>query len=299
MEQYLFTFLNQKYGLKSLVIEWATSIVNSVYAYSNEEKDPDVMVFGRILKNEWEEGFDQFQNYTREIIKCIIREILKENFKALSEDQITNKQATILKGKLDSLLWKNILKRLFDNETWTIITKRVYEEISASENDENNRYNIPLQMTHNKSSTNVSNITFGGSNFASKGADRLKKFMNNKSITFEGLVKVILNFQLEQHTKMIDPITKNFRAVDSNLDGVIDQKQLVKLLEKFYVIDEDVVSGVIEELDPTSINYITYSQFLKFSFNSKIPINKTDSNGNRVELSLIDISDLINKNFNA
>lgn len=61
MEQYLYTYLNHKYGLKSLVIDWATTIVNSVNVYSKEGKtniistldpDPDVVVFGRILKNE-------------------------------------------------------------------------------------------------------------------------------------------------------------------------------------------------------------------------------------------------------
>jgi len=30
MEQYMFTYLNQKYGLKNLIIEWAASIVNGV-----------------------------------------------------------------------------------------------------------------------------------------------------------------------------------------------------------------------------------------------------------------------------
>lgn len=30
MEQFMFTFLNQKYGLKNLIIEWAASIVNGV-----------------------------------------------------------------------------------------------------------------------------------------------------------------------------------------------------------------------------------------------------------------------------
>ena len=30
MEQFMFTYLNQKYGLKNLIIEWAASIVNGV-----------------------------------------------------------------------------------------------------------------------------------------------------------------------------------------------------------------------------------------------------------------------------
>jgi hypothetical protein len=33
MEQYLQTYLNQKYGLKSIVIDQATSIINSIKAF--------------------------------------------------------------------------------------------------------------------------------------------------------------------------------------------------------------------------------------------------------------------------
>ncbi|CAI2386031.1 unnamed protein product [Moneuplotes crassus] len=60
MEQYLYTYLNQKYGLKSLVLDWVTTIVNSVNVYSHEESDPDVILFGRILKEECD-----FEVFTR------------------------------------------------------------------------------------------------------------------------------------------------------------------------------------------------------------------------------------------
>ena len=36
MEQYLYTYLIQKYGLKSLVIDWMATIVNSINIYSQE-----------------------------------------------------------------------------------------------------------------------------------------------------------------------------------------------------------------------------------------------------------------------
>ena len=30
MEQYMYTYLNQKYGLKTLIIEWATALINGI-----------------------------------------------------------------------------------------------------------------------------------------------------------------------------------------------------------------------------------------------------------------------------
>ena len=44
----MYTFLNQKYGLKALIIEHASSIVRAVNKYSDD--DNDVCVFGKILR---------------------------------------------------------------------------------------------------------------------------------------------------------------------------------------------------------------------------------------------------------
>lgn len=49
MNQYLFTYLNQKYGLKSLTLEAANNIVTGIQEYS--AKDNDIAVFGKILRN--------------------------------------------------------------------------------------------------------------------------------------------------------------------------------------------------------------------------------------------------------
>jgi hypothetical protein len=58
MEQFMYTFLVQKYGLKSLIVEWATAIINSIkfYLETNLSEDlqicdPEVTLFAKILKN--------------------------------------------------------------------------------------------------------------------------------------------------------------------------------------------------------------------------------------------------------
>jgi len=54
MEQHMYTYLNQKYGLKvkfsikikTLIIEWAASLVNGVKIFSTE--DSDICLFGKV-----------------------------------------------------------------------------------------------------------------------------------------------------------------------------------------------------------------------------------------------------------
>jgi hypothetical protein len=51
----MYTYLNQKYGLKTLIIEWASTIIKGVKAYLLD--DHDVTMFAKILKNECDEEF--------------------------------------------------------------------------------------------------------------------------------------------------------------------------------------------------------------------------------------------------
>lgn len=51
----MYTYLNQKYGLKNLIIEWASAIITGIKKFSHE--DNDIAVFGKILRNECDEEF--------------------------------------------------------------------------------------------------------------------------------------------------------------------------------------------------------------------------------------------------
>ena len=55
MEQYMYTYLNQRYGLKNLIVEWAAAIINGIKTYARQ--DHDIALFGKILKNECDEDF--------------------------------------------------------------------------------------------------------------------------------------------------------------------------------------------------------------------------------------------------
>ncbi|EGR33776.1 hypothetical protein IMG5_038510 [Ichthyophthirius multifiliis] len=73
MEQHMYTYLNQKYGLKNLIVEWAGAIINGIKNYGNE--DNDISVFGKILRNECDEEFRfvqiQIKNTITELLKVI------------------------------------------------------------------------------------------------------------------------------------------------------------------------------------------------------------------------------------
>lgn len=62
----MYTFLNQRYGLKNLIIEQAASIINGIKKYSKE--DHQVALFGKILRNECDEEFRFIQMHVSETL---------------------------------------------------------------------------------------------------------------------------------------------------------------------------------------------------------------------------------------
>ena len=96
MEQFMFTHLNQKYGLKNLIIEWAASIVNGVKLYMKE--DFDVALFAKLLKNEVEEDFRYIQDKIKTTVSKVLKRHLREKYKHKGEQEITEMQENMEKG---------------------------------------------------------------------------------------------------------------------------------------------------------------------------------------------------------
>jgi hypothetical protein len=71
LEQHMYNFLNQKYGLKRLTVDWASAIQAGVQRYAGD--DNDIGVFGKVLKNQCDEEFRHVQQQ----VKDTIAELLK------------------------------------------------------------------------------------------------------------------------------------------------------------------------------------------------------------------------------
>lgn len=114
MEQYMYTYLNQRYGLKNLIIEWATSIINGIKKYSKENHT--VSLFGKILRNECDEEFRFIQMHVLDTLNDLLRIVLKEKFPNKSEKNISEMHAQITGGFIDDFYWARIIERMYDEQ---------------------------------------------------------------------------------------------------------------------------------------------------------------------------------------
>lgn len=74
----MYTYLNQKYGLKNLIIEWVGALINGIQLHYSE--DHDVTLFGKILKNECDEEFRFIQMHVKDTLYNLLKVLLKDKF---------------------------------------------------------------------------------------------------------------------------------------------------------------------------------------------------------------------------
>eukprot|EP01112_Ceratiomyxa_fruticulosa_P008161 TRINITY_DN2109_c2_g1_i2.p1 TRINITY_DN2109_c2_g1~~TRINITY_DN2109_c2_g1_i2.p1 ORF type:complete len:665 (-),score=159.38 TRINITY_DN2109_c2_g1_i2:52-2046(-) len=114
MEQHLQTFLNQKYGLKSIVNEWVQCIHVGVNKYASE--DVEVALFGKILSRDVDDGFRFTVTQIKETVSELLRVYLKGKYPVKSEAHINQLLEKTLKGYISEEEWVDIIKYMYNEE---------------------------------------------------------------------------------------------------------------------------------------------------------------------------------------
>ena len=136
MEQYLYVFLNQKFGLKviifyqkintnkikfflyhiiqTLIIEWAAAIFNGIKKFAYE--DNDIAVFGKIIKNEIEEQFQLVQLKVKATIKDLIKLNIKNLFPFKLNKEIKEMIDTKCKDSITEQEALDIIKYMYEEK---------------------------------------------------------------------------------------------------------------------------------------------------------------------------------------
>ena len=127
MEQYMYTYLNQRYGLKNLIIEWAAAIINGIKTYLRE--DHDVALFGKILKNECDEEFRFIQMHVKDTLLSLLKVLLKDKHPFKSESEIQKLLETIQGGSMEEWMWRKIIEKMYDPKDFEVLENRFYQVI--------------------------------------------------------------------------------------------------------------------------------------------------------------------------
>jgi len=241
MEQHLYTYLNQKYGLKSLIIEWASAVMAAVKKFADQ--DNDVAVFGKILRNEIDEEFRIVQKQLKDTVAELLRVYLKGKYPLKSEDEVSK----LLKKRMASSVyeeeWVDIIKYMYNHEdSVTLIMK--CKDLIASQT---------------KAEESVK---------PARGRGRTAAANDNREATkmaYTDFLKVLLDFQLKGHEKFLLKFMKLFRQFDKDKNGVINEEEFRQLI---IATDPNKTDGEIQDLlnlvDPYNNQQISFSECVNF-----------------------------------
>ena len=244
MEEYMYTYLNYKYGLKNMVIEWATNIINGIRTFSNE--DTEISLFGKILQNELEENCQLLINNLKENINSILINVLKAENPFKNEDELIEMKNKYIKNDIPPEKAQLIIETLFDEKGRTVLFEKINTHI-------NNKRNIVM-----KNNSVKGRLT----------REEMNKIMFTKqnecnSVQYDFLLDICLEYQIKLHIRYLKPFVKLFQSIDTDRDGIIDEEQFVLLIKNMNIFKEDNIVQIIEDflnnLDPYGYKHIIFS----------------------------------------
>jgi Ca2+-binding EF-hand superfamily protein len=232
MEQHLYTYLNQKYGLKNLILEWASAIIQAIKKFSAE--DNSVAVFGKILRNEVDEEFRFVQRQLCDTVAELLRVYVKGKYprKVDSEIMLMLQKKMGNAGVLAEEEWVDIIKYMYNKEDSVNVIVKVQEAINK----------LNLRRQKNK-----------------------KEQLRDNKIPYNEFLKVLLDFQLKGHERFLAKFVKLFRQYDSDRNGILNELEFRKLLTSINPdrTDQDI-DYWLDHIDPWNNQQITFSECVTF-----------------------------------
>ena len=244
MEEYLYIYLNNKYGLKKLIIEWVTNILNGLEIFS--KIDSEIFLFGKILKNQIEENFRFFYDK----LKNNIKEGLILYYKNLYPLKTMENINLIIKERKKNYLleneWKNILHSLYNSKDSNILEKKISYILK------NNNLIYENELQENK------NI--------------------NIEIKYKDFVQILHEFHIKSRENFLKNFTKEFNKVDTDNNGIINEDEFVSLIFKYKIYNSLEFSNksklLLKKVAKFDKSHITYSDcievFSKEKYNNEL-----------------------------
>ena len=102
-------------------------------------------------------------------------------------------------------------------------------------------------------------------------------------------MKVILDFQLQEHEKFLSQFNNLFKEVDSDHNGVINEEQFRTLILGMDMVihsdNEADIKKLLEIIDPHGNNHMTYSEVVQLLSSQLVPSSSERNEESEYEMN--------------
>ena len=265
MEEYMYTYFNYKYGLKNMVIEWATIIINGIKTYSY---DNEICLFGKILRNDLDESCQYIMPKIKKNVEETIIKIFKKEYGLKSNEEIIEYKNKLIKNRLPL----NIVQLILDNNYTQDEQEKLLQKITKLVNEFKNR-TVNNEFVDNIS-FNLNSINNKENGFYNKlsrielNQKLLEKENELNSISFDELVNIFHELEINKKENYLRPFVYAFKKIDEDSDGIINESQFINLVKDLNILEEKNFDNLLNEL----LNLIDPYGYKKFIFTDCVEV---------------------------
>ena len=232
MEQHMYQYLNNKYGLKNLTIEYASAIISGIKEYS--KKDMNIKLFGMLLKNEIEENTLTIVEKIKQVVQETLEYFISQRHPYMVGGEIQKMCENIKKGMVDEDVWNSFIDTLFmnDKENGKKVKEKIYEFIDRimKRSLEKIGSNIKFEMTREEE-------------------DFYKEMQNfQKKIRYEDFINILIDYHIRVRKNYLKNMRDIFMNNDENKDGVLTKKEFIKYINDLKIFHEETLEENIDYL---------------------------------------------------
>lgn len=199
LDQFMLTYLNQKFGLKTIITEWTFAIMKAITRYENE--DAEVKLFSKVLNHQIDEDFRYVLYKVKDKIKNLLKTYITSNWPYMREGQVNAHLKEKIQGKLDEKEWGSIIISIYSDEESSYMIDLVKKHISSK-----------IQAKSPKT--------------------------NNEDISFIEFQNIILSYDLTTHESLLSPFAEMFKQHDQDADGLLTQNEFREICTLLNIFDQ-------------------------------------------------------------
>ena len=299
LANYMIIYLKNKYGLNNLVTEWFLVISNAIETYSKE--DCDINLFGKIIRNEQEEG----SRLVLIKLKESIAELLEYFYKMRHEFKTQEETNEIMNKKKNDILleeeWKEIIQYIYNEEDAQIIENKILQYIKL----QNEKIFFILKngedINNDKFITDKNNNNLLGGRFPKKLKNKMKNIvLTNKkretrenvsarnnipeeaNIPYKDFVQLVCDNQIQNRENYLKNFVELFKKFDTDEDGILNEEQFTEMVKSIPFCQnnyEEYVEKFLDIIDPFNHKRILFDDCVNL-FGSQIVDDEQMSQNN-------------------
>ena len=232
MEQHMYQYLNNKFGLKNLTIEYASAIITGIKEFS--KKDMNIKLFGMLLKNEIEEYTLNIVEKIKQVLQETLEYFISQKHPYMRGEEINKICADIRGGMVDEDVWNSFIDTLFvnDKENGKKVKEKIYEFIDRI-------MQKSLEKFGNK-------INFELTREEKDFYEEMKNYP--KKIRYEDLINILIDYHIKVRKNYLKNMRDIFMNNDENKDGVLTKKEFIKYINDLKIFHEETIDDNIDYL---------------------------------------------------